>query len=61
MSTQKLTDELSDLRTQIMRLQHREAALQDQLMVEEADRAANPGRRPGWPIRRVPAVGGAMH
>lgn len=61
MSTQELNDELSDLRTQIMRLQHREAVLRDQLSIEEATNAGHPIRRPGWPIRRVPTVGGAMH
>ena len=61
MLKQHLTDELSDLRTQILRLQHREAELQGQLLGVPEEEAAIPGRRPGWPIRRLPTVGGAMH
>ena len=61
MHKQKLTDELSDLRTQIMRLQQQEIRLQDQLSGVEAAAAAYPNRRPGWPIRRLPNPAGAMH
>lgn len=61
MLKQHLTDELSDLRTQILRLQHREAELQGQLSGVPEEEANIPGRRPGWPIRRLPTVGGAMH
>jgi hypothetical protein len=61
MYKQKLTDELSDLRTQIMRLQHRESLLQDALTVADADATAHPNRRPGWPIRRLGDQGAAMH
>ena len=61
MLKQQLTDELSDLRTQIMRLQHREAELQGQLSGALVEEAAHPGRRPGWPIRRLPRPAGSMH
>jgi hypothetical protein len=57
MFKQKLADELSDLRTQIMRLQRRESLLQKQI----ADAEAQPGLRPGWPIRRLGDQQSALH
>lgn len=60
MHKQNLTDELSDLRTQIIRLQQREAQLQC-LLAGAALADQPPARRPGWPIRRVPGETPAMH
>ncbi|MDO8884396.1 MAG: hypothetical protein U0934_03435 [Pseudotabrizicola sp.] len=60
MLKQRLTDELSELRSQIMHLQSRELQLQDQLLVTEAEIQANPNHRPGWPIRRI-SDQGAVH
>ena len=44
-----LTNELTEIRAQIPRLQKREAALQANLR----ENSAQSGIRPGWPIQRM--------
>lgn len=60
MNVQNLTDELSDLRIQIARLQRRAAYLETMRLAAVAADAPQT-RRPGWPIRRVPGEVPAMH
>lgn len=49
MSAHALTDELSDIRTHLLRLRRRERQLQDLI-----DRGPiEQGLRPGWPIQRL--------